>query len=174
MEQLEQFNGNFTESLRLDFRRRRLGLKLSLAQLSQLLDVHWTTIGKWETGIIRRCHPAHRHKVAAFLSGRYDCSIRQRLTPFTNLPAASAAPELLEPLTSLGSVFQLLSTRADLQNLLTYRLNAIVENLMLQRLTARQYASCPDTDRRQIHNDGTGVTAPAPSDSSSVEYHFRG
>lgn len=66
------FDGVFTDTLRVCFKTHRLGLRVSLVQLADFLHINWSTIRKWESGDSKRCHPRHIGRVNDFLNGVYD------------------------------------------------------------------------------------------------------
>ena len=133
------FTGVFDEVSRVQLRRHRHELELSLQETAQVLGVHWTTLAKWESGEIQHCHPRHRRRVEEFLSGEFDnwlgCSEGIRHSEEVKL--SQLEPVLREELLHLGCVFQMLNDYPDLQNLLTGRLNRIVEELILCHLKGK-------------------------------------
>ncbi len=82
-EKEEVFLGIFTPGLRRRFREHRTRLGISLQQLGEVLQIHWSTVRKWEAGVSAKCQPRHVSRIQAFLDHKYD----QRLL-------ALAAPEI--------------------------------------------------------------------------------
>lgn len=131
------FDGTFSSEQRALLRARRLSLHISMARLSSCLGIHWSTIGKWESGAIKGCHPRHRQRVAAFLAGEYDSWLK-----FSDDRAwrdgKQACPDSRQArknIMNLSCAFHLLEAYPDLQNLLVCRLNSVMERIMLQRLS---------------------------------------
>ena len=74
-----EFDGVFTEWVRLRLRQHRKELGLSLAGLGAKLGVDWSTVRKWETGATRRCHPSMVPVIGDFLCGCHDWRLRRGL-----------------------------------------------------------------------------------------------
>ncbi len=74
-----EFDGVFTEWVRLRLRQHRKELGLSLAGLGAKLGVDWSTVRKWETGATRRCHPSMVPVIGDFLCGCCDWRLRRGL-----------------------------------------------------------------------------------------------
>ncbi|GEM_PF-5645192 len=71
-----QFTGEFNTATRERFRQIRRELGLSLQQLGDFMQINWSTIRKWETGISRTCHSRHVSRVTNFLNHCYDEKLR--------------------------------------------------------------------------------------------------
>ncbi len=70
------FDGTFTPSLCLAFKRRRQAVCASLPQLSQVMHVNISTLRKWEEGRVTTCHGRYVARIADFLNGAYDRQLR--------------------------------------------------------------------------------------------------
>ena len=70
------FNGVFTGEIRRFMREKRETLGASQLQLAPMLNVHHSTLRKWESGTVTSCQPKHFAKVAAFLMGDFDQKLR--------------------------------------------------------------------------------------------------
>lgn len=62
----------FSPSLRESFKRKRLALGLTQAQLAQYLKVSHSTIRKWEDGPVVSCRDCHCIRIMGFLNGEFD------------------------------------------------------------------------------------------------------
>ena len=100
---LDVFTGVFDEKNRQAFREHRLALGISLELMADFLDVHWSTIRKWEAGVTLSCHPRHVVKVAKFLSGEYDLQLKVILEHELELQIANRIPraQKYNPMTTL-------------------------------------------------------------------------
>ena len=76
---LPAFQGQFDPQTCAEFRRKRLALGLSYCALGRFLGVHWSTIRKWENGLICQCSLHFRKRIAGFLRGDYDYDIQANL-----------------------------------------------------------------------------------------------
>ena len=72
------FNGTFDEALRKALREKRRLVGVSLEQLGDFLQVHWSTVRKWESGVTTMCQPRHVALVIAFLNGDFDRELRRK------------------------------------------------------------------------------------------------
>lgn len=89
----EVFDGRFTDSIRMQLRRKRLALGVSYQQLGSVLRLSWSTIHKWENGRTAGCHSCHIRLINNFLRGNFDSLVNaqfhnvsgQAMT-LTNLP----------------------------------------------------------------------------------------
>ena len=70
------FKGNFDLFICEQFREKRHSLGISLKQLGEFLKIHWTTVRKWEAGLITACHPCHISTIDSFLNGDYDSALQ--------------------------------------------------------------------------------------------------
>ncbi|MBR6470287.1 MAG: helix-turn-helix transcriptional regulator [Victivallales bacterium] len=75
------FDGTFDARTRQALKTKRQSLGVSLQQLGDFLEIHWSTVRKWEAGITASCHPRHIARVAKFLRGGYDASLRALSDP---------------------------------------------------------------------------------------------
>ena len=75
------FNGIFDEFTRQALKAKRRAVGVSLQQLGEFLEIHWSTLRKWEAGVTAACHPRHVARVAKFLKGGYDVSLRALADP---------------------------------------------------------------------------------------------
>ena len=75
------FNGTFDDRIRQALKAKRLSVGVSLQQLGAFLEIHWSTLRKWEVGITASCHPRHVARVTKFLAGAYDASLRALSDP---------------------------------------------------------------------------------------------
>ena len=75
------FNGTFNDRIRQALKAKRLSVGVSLQQLGEFLEIHWSTLRKWEVGITASCHPRHVARVTKFLAGAYDASLRALSDP---------------------------------------------------------------------------------------------
>ena len=113
------FKGFFDESTRHAMRRHRMALGLSYSALGRFLGVHWSTIRKWENGLIRQCTLQLRTRVASFLRGDYDFDIHANLgDPRLGAYLRSASSPATACVQRFASCYQLLGSRPDLRGLL--------------------------------------------------------
>jgi len=113
------FKGFFDESTRHAMRRHRMALGLSYSALGRFLGVHWSTIRKWENGLIRQCTLQLRTRVASFLRGDYDFDIHANLgDPRLGAYLRSASSPATACVQRFASCYQLLGSRPDLRSLL--------------------------------------------------------
>ena len=63
------FNGVFTDEIRMIFRKRREEYLISYHKLAALLDTSWLTVRNWENGNRRKCHDSFIPKISLFLNG---------------------------------------------------------------------------------------------------------
>lgn len=75
------FNGIFDEFTRQALKAKRRAIGVSLQQLGEFLEIHWSTVRKWEAGVTGACHPRHVARVAKFLTGEYDIPLRALSDP---------------------------------------------------------------------------------------------
>ncbi|MBQ4481059.1 MAG: transcriptional regulator [Victivallales bacterium] len=75
------FNGIFDEFTRQALKAKRRAVGVSLQQLGDFLEIHWSTVRKWEAGVTTACHPRHVARVAKFLTGGYDVPLRALSDP---------------------------------------------------------------------------------------------
>ncbi len=91
------FNGVFTDEIRMIFRKRREEYLISYHKLAALLNTSWLTVRNWEIGNRRKCHNSFIHKITLFLNGemKLQASLisgkyrRKKLQSF-NQPSQSA------------------------------------------------------------------------------------
>ena len=99
-----EFDGVFTEWVRLRLRQHRKELGLSLAGLGAKLGVDWSTVRKWETGATRRCHPSMVPVIGDFLCGCHDWRLRRGLGDVEASGGCSRCVSLLSLLARLRGV----------------------------------------------------------------------
>ena len=75
------FNGIFDDHTRQALKEKRRSVGVSLQQLGDFLEIHWSTVRKWEAGITMSCHPRHVARITKFLTGDYDDSLRALSDP---------------------------------------------------------------------------------------------
>ena len=113
------FNGFFSAQAREELRRKRLSLGLSYCALGRFLGVHWSTIRKWEYGIIQHCSLSLQNRIASFLRGEYDFDIQANLgDPRLGAYLRPVTPPAIECVHRLASCYHLLESRPDLRSLL--------------------------------------------------------
>ena len=98
-----EFDGVFTEWVRLRLRQHRRELGLSLAGLGAKLGVDWSTVRKWEMGATRRCHPSLIPVIGDFLRGCCERRLRRLREPEAS-GGCSRCVSLLSLLTRLRGV----------------------------------------------------------------------
>ena len=99
-----EFDGVFTEWVRLRLRQHRKELGLSLAGLGAKLGVDWSTVRKWETGATRRCHPSMVPVIGDFLCGCHEWRLRRGLGDVEASGGCSRCVSLLSLLARLRGV----------------------------------------------------------------------
>ena len=107
---LPAFHGQFNPQFCAEFRRKRLALGLSYCALGRFLGVHWSTIRKWENGLICQCSLHSRKRIAGFLRGDFDPRLGAYLRPVSAGAMACVR--------HLVSCYHLLESRPDLRSLL--------------------------------------------------------
>ena len=90
------FDGTITQEIRQRLRMTRRQLGVSLQQLGSFLQIHWSTIRKWESGKTTYCHARHVMRVGNFLNHKYDSRLLALSEP--NRAYISLMQSLPEPL----------------------------------------------------------------------------
>lgn len=116
---LPAFHGQFDPQFCAEFRRKRLALGLSYCALGRFLGVHWSTIRKWENGLICQCSLHSRKRIAGFLRGDYDGDIQANLgDPRLGAYLRPVSAGAMACVRHLVSCYHLLESRPDLRSLL--------------------------------------------------------
>ena len=109
----KEFDGVFDAAGRERLRLKRMMLGMSLYRLASQLGVHWTTLWKWEQGMIAEVQPRHRRIVAQFLYGDGVPAARQDHGALDRL--ATDSPSLRNCLRNFCATCRILSDAPHLQ-----------------------------------------------------------
>ena len=133
----KEFEGVFGAAERERLRMRRMMLGMSLYGLASQLGVHWTTLWKWEQGMISQVQPRHRRIVAQFLNGDglpQERSAARRLD-HSDSPATDS-PQLRNCLRNFCATCRILADAPHLQAQLVEQALETVNRLLARLLTA--------------------------------------
>jgi hypothetical protein len=116
---LPAFQGQFDPQTCAELRRKRLALGLSYCALGRFLGVHWSTIRKWENGLICQCSLHFRKRIAGFLRGDYDYDIQANLgDPRLGAYLRPVSAGAMACVRHFANCYHLLESRPDLRSLL--------------------------------------------------------
>lgn len=132
----KEFDGVFGDKERKRLRLRRLMLGLSLYGLASQLGVHWSTLWKWEQGMIAQVQPRHRRVVAQFLNGDSLPQTRPGAPQEQPDSLTMAAPQLRNCLRQFSATCRVLSDAPRLQAQLVEQTLALVDRILAQLLAA--------------------------------------
>ena len=133
----KEFEGVFGVAERERLRMRRMMLGMSLYGLASQLGVHWTTLWKWEQGMISQVQPRHRRIVAQFLNGdglpQEWPAVRRLDNPDV---LATPSPQLRNCLRSFCATCRILADAPHLQAQLVEQTLETVNRLLARLLSA--------------------------------------
>ena len=133
----KEFKGVFGAAERERLRMKRMMLGMSLYGLASQLGVHWTTLWKWEQGMISQVQPRHRRIVEQFLNG--DGLPQERsAAPWADGSDSQAmsSPQLRNCLRGFCATCRILSDAPRLQAQLVEQALEKVDQLLARLLTA--------------------------------------